>query len=97
MIATGLPPNTAISANFPSDAFAFGGSNGLALDSDSLNSFVAFFGNVVDATTLLDLVVYTLQDTAGNSRSFNAMEEIVFQAGASIQIASYECVVSLGP
>jgi hypothetical protein len=75
---------TAISANFPGDAFAFSGSNGLALDLDSLNSFLAFFGDSIDGNTLIELVICSAIDTARNVFPFNSAQTYVFHYRAPI-------------
>ncbi len=93
-------PNTAISAYFPGDAFGFSGSDGLLLDSQALDDFLqtlsSTVGASVDVNAVLSLVICTVTGSDGTQYKFNNASTHVFEGGAPISVASYQCTVVLG-
>ena len=81
---------------FPGDAFEFVDAGGSSLDTDSLSQFLAFTGDVIDANTLLELVICTATGTDGTQYSFGPTQDFLFNSGAPVNVASYQCAVSFG-
>ncbi|PVH72513.1 hypothetical protein DL98DRAFT_539117 [Cadophora sp. DSE1049] len=95
-VTNGPAPATAIAATFPGDAFEFVDADGLSLDRASLNQFLTFTGDMFHANTLLELVICTVTSTDGTQYSFGPIQDFLFDNGASVNVASYQCAVSFG-
>ena len=96
LVANEPAPATAIAAMFPGDAFEFVDADGLSLDRASLKQFLTFTGDMFDANTLLELVICTATGTDGTQYSFGPIQDFLFDDGASVNVASYQCAVSFG-
>jgi hypothetical protein len=73
----------------------FSGSDGLLLDSKSLNTFLdtfnAYTGLSLDVNTIIGLVVCSVTDSDGNTYHFDFTQTRIFKVGAPILVASYQC------
>jgi hypothetical protein len=100
IVTGGSVPNTAVSAYFPGDAFGFSGSDGLLLDSQALDDFLealsSTVGTPVDVNAALSLVVCTVTGSDGTQFKFDDTNTKVFEGGAPINVASYQCAVVIG-
>ena len=96
----GIVPSTVVAANFPGDSFGFTGSDGLSLDSGALDNFLQTLGTSIsgsiDANTALGLVVCTVGGSDGTPYPFDDTNTYVFDGGAPIDVASYQCAVVVG-
>jgi hypothetical protein len=95
----GALPVTAISANFPADSFGFTGSDGLLLESESLQSFLTtvgkFIGVKLDVASAMSQVFCTVTGSDGTEYTFDDTQTYVFAQGSPINVVAYRCVEAL--
>ena len=79
---------------------AFSGSDGLLLNSQALDDFLealsSTVGTPVDVNAALSLVVCTVTSSDWTKFKFDDTNTYVFEGGAPVSVASYQCAVVIG-
>lgn len=85
-------PSSAISSS--ADYSQFVDANGNALDKNSVNTFLGFFGDAVDLDIILEQTACAITDTNNNVDTIQSDNEAL-NNGNSVQVLNYQCISEL--
>lgn len=85
-------PSYAISSS--ADYSQYVDANGNALDQNSVNTFLGFFGDSVDLDVILEETACAITDTSNNVDTIQSDNEAL-NNGNSVKVLNYQCIVEL--
>ena len=85
-------PSSAISSS--ADYSQYVDANGKALDKNSVNTFLGFFGDSVDLDVILEQTACAITDTSNNVDTIQEDNEAL-NNGASVKVLNYQCITGL--
>jgi hypothetical protein len=68
--------------------------NGNALDKNSVNTFLGFFGDSVDLDVILEETACAITDTSNNIDTIQSDNEAL-NNGNSVAVLNYQCITEL--